>query len=142
MKNEISKVIANTAFQTYEKRLQKEVLESPIPHHVAIIMDGNRRFAREFGLQPHEGHVKGKDKLLSLRIDVGEPTPRPLVAGIALHYAPEDLVGKRIVVVANLAPRKFGKDLVSHGMLLAAKSGDRLTLVTTFDDIPAGSKLS
>ncbi|HSV42532.1 MAG TPA: polyprenyl diphosphate synthase [Methanomassiliicoccales archaeon] len=63
MKNEISRVIANTAFQTYERKLQKDVLESPVPHHVAIIMDGNRRFAREFGLQPHEGHTKGKDKL-------------------------------------------------------------------------------
>lgn len=63
VKNEISRVIANTAYQTYEKRLLKEVEEGRIPHHVAIIMDGNRRFAREFGLSPTEGHVKGKDKL-------------------------------------------------------------------------------
>jgi tritrans,polycis-undecaprenyl-diphosphate synthase [geranylgeranyl-diphosphate specific] len=63
MRNEISKVIANTAYQTYEKKLLKEVMEGPIPHHVAIIMDGNRRFAREFGLSANEGHVKGKDKL-------------------------------------------------------------------------------
>ncbi len=63
VKNEISRVIANTAYQTYEKRLLKEVKEEPIPRHVAIIMDGNRRFAREFGLRPEEGHMKGKDKL-------------------------------------------------------------------------------
>jgi len=63
MRNEISKVIANTAYQTYEKKLLKEVTDGPIPHHVAIIMDGNRRFAREFGLSTNEGHVKGKDKL-------------------------------------------------------------------------------
>lgn len=63
VKNEISRVIANTAYQTYEKRLLKEVEESRVPHHIAIIMDGNRRFAREFGLSPTEGHVKGKDKL-------------------------------------------------------------------------------
>lgn len=63
MKNEISKVIANTAYQTYERKLFKEVTDGPIPHHVAIIMDGNRRFAREFGLSANEGHVKGKEKL-------------------------------------------------------------------------------
>ncbi|MEM0448832.1 MAG: polyprenyl diphosphate synthase [Methanomassiliicoccales archaeon] len=63
MKNEITRVIANTAYQTYEKRLLKEVQEAPIPKHIAIIMDGNRRFAREFGLRPEEGHAKGKDKL-------------------------------------------------------------------------------
>jgi tritrans,polycis-undecaprenyl-diphosphate synthase [geranylgeranyl-diphosphate specific] len=63
IKNEISRVIANTAYQTYERKLQKEVEEGQIPKHVAIIMDGNRRFAKEFGLSTTEGHVKGKDKL-------------------------------------------------------------------------------
>jgi tritrans,polycis-undecaprenyl-diphosphate synthase [geranylgeranyl-diphosphate specific] len=63
LKNDISKVIANTAYHTYEKKLLKEVLENPVPHHVAIIMDGNRRFAKEVGLATNEGHVKGKEKL-------------------------------------------------------------------------------
>jgi tritrans,polycis-undecaprenyl-diphosphate synthase [geranylgeranyl-diphosphate specific] len=63
IKNEISRVIANTAYQTYERRLQKEVKESDVPKHLAIIMDGNRRFAREFGLSTTDGHLKGKDKL-------------------------------------------------------------------------------
>jgi methionyl-tRNA synthetase len=86
--------------------------------------------------------VKGKDKLLSLKVDLGEPEPRALVAGIALHYSPEDMIGKRIVVVANLAPRKFGKGLVSNGMLLAAKDGERLTIVSSLDALPGGSKIS
>lgn len=51
------------AYQTYEKRLLKEVQEGPIPKHIAIIMDGNRRFARELGIEPTDGHLKGKDKL-------------------------------------------------------------------------------
>jgi tritrans,polycis-undecaprenyl-diphosphate synthase [geranylgeranyl-diphosphate specific] len=63
LKNDISKVIANTAYHTYEKKLLKEVLENPVPHHVALIMDGNRRFAKEVGLGANEGHVKGKEKL-------------------------------------------------------------------------------
>jgi len=56
-------MIASTAYQTYEKLLLKEVREGHVPNHVAIIMDGNRRFAREIGLSTTEGHVKGKDKL-------------------------------------------------------------------------------
>ena len=63
IKNEITRVIASTAYQTYEKALLKEVKESDTPNHVAIIMDGNRRFAREIGLSTSEGHIKGKDKL-------------------------------------------------------------------------------
>ncbi|NLI73497.1 MAG: di-trans,poly-cis-decaprenylcistransferase [Euryarchaeota archaeon] len=63
IKSEVSRVIASTAYQTYEKRLLKEVKEHTVPHHVAVIMDGNRRFAKEFGLTPTEGHIKGKDKL-------------------------------------------------------------------------------
>ncbi|NYT10984.1 MAG: di-trans,poly-cis-decaprenylcistransferase [Methanomassiliicoccales archaeon] len=66
IRSEITQVIANTAYQTYEKRILKEVLENQIPRHVAIIMDGNRRFAREFGLAQNEGHEKGKDKLEEL----------------------------------------------------------------------------
>ena len=63
IKNEISRVIANTAYQTYERKLQKEIEEGLVPRHVAIIMDGNRRFAKEFGLSTTEGHIKGKEKL-------------------------------------------------------------------------------
>jgi tritrans,polycis-undecaprenyl-diphosphate synthase [geranylgeranyl-diphosphate specific] len=66
IKNEISRVIASTAYNTYEKRLIKDVRDSPMPHHVAVIMDGNRRFAKEFGLTTEEGHARGKDKLEEL----------------------------------------------------------------------------
>ncbi|MDG6220958.1 MAG: polyprenyl diphosphate synthase [Candidatus Thermoplasmatota archaeon] len=63
MAEKISRAISSTAYKTYEKRLLQEVMDNPRPQHLAIIMDGNRRFAREFGLQPLEGHEKGKDKL-------------------------------------------------------------------------------
>ena len=63
MKQEISKAISSTAYQAYEKLLFKEVSEGVIPHHIAVIMDGNRRFAKELGISSTEGHIKGKDKL-------------------------------------------------------------------------------
>lgn len=63
MTSDITRVVSSTAYQTYEKRLIKEVLASPVPHHVAIIMDGNRRYAKEFGLLVAEGHEKGREKL-------------------------------------------------------------------------------
>ena len=75
------------------------------------------------------------DRLLRLTIDVGGE-PRQIVAGIALFYSPEELVGRTLVVVANLAPAKI-RGVESRGMLLAAKKGKRLRLVTV--DGEAGS---
>ena len=67
-------------------------------------------------------HVDGADKLLQITVDAGEGRPRTVYAGIKAAYAPEDLVGRLAVLVANLAPRKmrFG---VSEGMVLAAGPG-------------------
>jgi methionyl-tRNA synthetase len=72
---------------------------------------------------------------------LGEPEPRPLVAGLALSFKPEDLVGTRVIVVANLEPRKFGKGLVSHGMLLAAGPSEALTMVTVGPGAAPGTKV-
>ncbi len=58
-----AQAIANTAYNAYEKRLLAEVKQLPIPKHVAVIMDGNRRYAREMGMMVQEGHLEGKDKL-------------------------------------------------------------------------------
>jgi len=63
MTGEIARAISSTAYQTYEKRILKEVMSRPVPHHVAVIMDGNRRYAAEFGMIVSEGHEKGKQKL-------------------------------------------------------------------------------
>ncbi len=67
--------------------------------------------------------VEGSDRLLRLMLDIGEAKPRQVFAGIRKDYAPEDLVGKQVVMVANLAPRKmrFG---VSEGMVLASTGSD------------------
>ena len=84
--------------------------------------------------------VKGADKLLKLKVDIGAEE-RQVVAGIALHYNPEDLVGKSVVFVANLKPVKL-RGIQSEGMLLAAQdSSGRLVLTTTLQEIAAGSKV-
>src|SRR5687768_1791085 len=82
------------------------------------------------------------DKLLLLSVDVGEDNPRTILAGIAEHYTPEEMVGKKIAVVANLKPRKMrGHD--SQGMLLAASVGenDKPVLATFTEDVPNGARL-
>jgi methionyl-tRNA synthetase len=85
--------------------------------------------------------VPKKDKLLKLEVDLGEASLRQIVAGLALSFKPEDLVGRRVIVVANLAPRDFGKGLVSHGMLLATGPSESLTLATVQGDVEAGARL-
>lgn len=85
--------------------------------------------------------VPKADKLLKLQIEVGDER-RQIVAGIAQDYAPEDVIGKRIVIVANLEPAKI-RGIESRGMLLAAKKGKRLTLVTTDDpEFASGASVS
>ena len=85
--------------------------------------------------------VPNADRLLRLEVEIGEPTPRQIVAGIAAYYSPEQLLGRRIVVVANLEPRKL-RGLESNGMLLAASAeGDRPVLVTVTEEVPDGARL-
>ncbi|MSQ03545.1 MAG: methionine--tRNA ligase [Myxococcales bacterium] len=78
------------------------------------------------------------DRLLVLKVDVGEPEPRQIVAGIAKVYEPEVLVGKRIVVVVNLAPAKL-RGIESQGMLLAAGGSDVASLLTPLHEVAAGA---
>lgn len=63
MAAEISRLISDAAYQAYERKLLRDIRDGPVPHHVAIIMDGNRRFAQELGLTSSDGHRKGKEKL-------------------------------------------------------------------------------
>ena len=81
------------------------------------------------------------DKLLKFSIDLGEPNPRQILSGIAEHYAPQDLIGKQVTVVANLAPRTI-RGLESHGMLLTAETGSgALSLLGAAIPVPAGTKI-
>jgi len=85
------------------------------------------------------------DKLIIMKIDLGDEQ-RQIIAGLRQWYSPEQLVGKTIVVVANLAPRKM-RGLDSNGMLLAATVGPReamadVVVLTTDRDTPPGSAVS
>ena len=82
------------------------------------------------------------DKLLLITVDIGEEKPRQILAGIAQYYEPEKLVGRKIVVVANLKPRKL-RGYESQGMLLAASVGDegKPVIATFAEDVPNGARL-
>ncbi len=85
--------------------------------------------------------VKGADKLLHLKIDIGEPQPRTIVAGIAEAYEPEPLVGRKVVIVANLQPRKL-RGIESQGMIVAASlEGGKPVLAGFLEDVPIGARL-
>jgi methionyl-tRNA synthetase len=82
------------------------------------------------------------DKLLLLTVDIGEEKPRQILAGIAQYYTPEQLLGRKIVVVANLKPRKL-RGHESQGMLLAASVGEegKPVIATFAEDVPNGARL-
>jgi methionyl-tRNA synthetase len=82
------------------------------------------------------------DKLLLLSVDIGEEKPRQILAGIAQYYEPEQLLGRKIVIVANLKPRKL-RGYESQGMLLAASLGEegKPVIATFAEDVPNGARL-
>ncbi len=84
--------------------------------------------------------VPKANKLLKIQISIGQEK-RQIVAGIAQQYKPEDLVGKKIVVIANLAPATI-RGVDSKGMLLAATDGDKIILLIPEKDAASGAKIT
>ena len=82
------------------------------------------------------------DKLLLLKVDLNEEQPRQVLAGIAQYYEPEKLVGRKVVIVANLKPRKL-RGFESQGMVVAASYGEegRPVIATFTEDVPNGARL-
>ncbi len=94
------------------------------------------RVAKVLEARPHPN----ADKLMLLQVDLGD-IQKQIVAGIRLHYTPEQLVGKRIVIVNNLAPAMLRGE-TSNGMLLAASSAEKVILLTVDDpECAPGSKI-
>ncbi len=83
--------------------------------------------------------MKKADKLLILTLQVGEEE-RTVVSGIAKWYTPEDLIGKKVILIANLQPTKL-RGVMSQGMILAASNEDQLEVITLADDFPSGSRV-
>lgn len=90
--------------------------------------------------------VEGSEKLLKLQIDIGEmiegvSRPRQILSGIAKKYSPEDLMGKKVVIIANLDPRMM-MGMESNGMLLAAHDAEgNPVVIMPAGDVPSGGKI-
>jgi methionyl-tRNA synthetase len=110
-----------------------------IPHGKISIDDFAKVELRVAQVKTAE-RVKGADKLLRLEVDLGTEV-RQLVAGIAEAYEPEALIGRKVVIVANLAPRKL-RGLESNGMIVAASpEGGKPALAGFLEDVPIGTRL-
>jgi methionyl-tRNA synthetase len=113
---------------------------TPAPAGAKITIEDFAKVELRVGRIESAERIQGADKLLKIMVDIGDEV-RQVLAGIALAYAPEDLVGRKVVIVTNLAPRKM-RGLESNGMLLAASTADGNPVLCTFaEDIPPGAKV-
>jgi methionyl-tRNA synthetase len=113
----------------------------PVSKDGKITIDDFMKVELRVGQVKAAEKVKGADKLLRLEVDIGTEV-RQVVAGIALAYAPESLIGRKVVIVANLQPRKL-RGLESNGMIVAASVGEEGSPVLAgfLEDVPVGAKL-
>lgn len=112
---------------------------APVPEG-KISIDDFAKIELRVGQVKAAEKVKGADKLLRLEVDLGTEV-RQVVAGIAESYAPELLIGRKVVIVANLAPRKL-RGLESNGMIVAASpEGGKAVLAGFLEDVPVGTRL-
>jgi methionyl-tRNA synthetase len=105
-----------------------------------ITIDDFAKIDLRVGVVKVAERVPKADKLLRLEIDIGTEV-RQVLAGIAEAYAPEALVGRKVVIVANLAPRKL-RGMESNGMIVAASlEGGKPVLASFLEDVPVGARL-
>jgi methionyl-tRNA synthetase len=111
------------------------------PESAKISIDDFAKVELRVGQVLSAERVKGADKLLHMQVDIGEAAPRTIVAGIAEAYAPEKMVGRKVVIVANLQPRKL-RGIESNGMIVAASlEGGAPVLAGFLEDVPIGARL-
>jgi methionyl-tRNA synthetase len=120
---------------------KKAEAAAPAPGSPKIPIDDFSKVDLRVGVVLSAERVKGADKLMHMKVDIGEPEPRTIVAGIAEAYAPEQLLNRKVVIVANLQPRKL-RGIESNGMIVAASvEGGKPVLAGFHEDIPAGARL-
>jgi methionyl-tRNA synthetase len=113
---------------------------APLPADAKITIDDFAKIDLRVGVVLVAERVPKSDKLLRLEVNIGTEV-RQVLAGIAETYAPETLIGRKVVIVANLAPRKM-RGLESNGMIVAASLADGQPVLASFlEDVPAGAKL-
>ena len=118
---------------------KKPAAAEPAAEKIAI--DDVMKVDLRVGLVMFAERVKNSDKLMHMKVDIGEAEPRTIVAGIAEAYTPEQLLNRKVVIVANLQPRKL-KGIESNGMIVAASvEGGKPVLAGFHEDIPVGARL-
>ncbi|MGD0015531.1 MAG: methionine--tRNA ligase [Bryobacteraceae bacterium] len=148
---EASKAIAEMRRLEEEESARQAVLVGKAPAgqpataaaelSATITIDDFAKIDMRVGLVLEAQLVKGASKLIQLKVDLAEGEPRTLVAGIAEAYQPEQLVGRKVVIVVNLEPRKV-RGITSNGMIVAASiEGGKPVLAGFLEDIPIGARL-
>jgi methionyl-tRNA synthetase len=123
-----------------EKKVEEQAQES-VPSGGLLSIEDFARLELKTGKVMEAEAVKGSNKLIRLQVDLGEPERRQIVAGIGKQYTAEELVGKTVIVVANLKPAKL-MGVESRGMLLAATAPDgTLSVIVPEKEIPPGAKV-
>ncbi|KJS79804.1 MAG: methionyl-tRNA synthetase [Peptococcaceae bacterium BICA1-8] len=131
------KILEEDSVQVEEKTEEKAFVVEPLKEEITI--DDFAKLDLRIIEVINCEKVEKADKLLRLEVKMGDET-RTIVSGIAKHYDPQELIGKKLILVANLKPVKL-RGIMSQGMILAASTDDILEVLTINKDLPSGSKV-
>jgi aspartyl-tRNA(Asn)/glutamyl-tRNA(Gln) amidotransferase subunit B len=128
----------------FTSQLELAPSSEPLPELPDFVsQDDFARIDLRVGVVVHATRVPGESDLLDLRVNTGDAEgPRRIIAELALSFAPEALIGWKVIVAVNLEPRALAQGLVSHGTILAAGLPSALALAIVSRDVPAGTKVS
>lgn len=136
---EMEEIAAKTKKEAAAKKEEKKENIEGVMDISQIAIDDFAKVDLRVGQILTAEKVEGADKLLKFSVKVGEEE-RTIVSGIAKHYTPDELIGKEVIVVANLKPAKL-RGIMSEGMLLCAVDGDKVVLITPMVNVNSGSKV-